>query len=128
MAAPAFSPTEYPRGIDLIDWGMCPLLASTPMACMSCQFGHMLECHFPMDCEESHCGHHDGQFTPGLVETSANAISAELARQARIAAGGEHCCVICGCSESRACGGGCVWAKPNLCSRCVGAAAKEACP
>jgi hypothetical protein len=28
-------------------------------------------------------------------------------------------CRICGCSEERACVGGCVWAAPNLCSQCV---------
>ena len=31
----------------------------------------------------------------------------------------EHRCRDCGCSESRACDGGCVWATPNLCSRCA---------
>jgi len=51
----------------------------------------------------------------------------ETQRQARIAAGVEHTCVVCGCSESRACPGGCVWAKPNLCSRCA-SAAREAFP
>jgi len=45
--------------------------------------------------------------------------AAEAARQARIAAGFEYACVVCGCSESRACPGGCVWAAPNLCSRCA---------
>lgn len=43
----------------------------------------------------------------------------EAARQARIAAGVEHACAGCGCSESRACEGGCVWATATLCSRCV---------
>ncbi len=46
-------------------------------------------------------------------------ISEEGARQLRIAAGNEHRCRDCGCSESRACDGGCVWATPNLCSRCA---------
>jgi hypothetical protein len=27
-------------------------------------------------------------------------------------------CRGCGCSDERACPGGCVWAEPNLCSRC----------
>lgn len=31
---------------------------------------------------------------------------------------GPHC-QICGCSEFNACPGGCVWATPTLCSRCV---------
>jgi hypothetical protein len=43
----------------------------------------------------------------------------ERLRQARIAAGIEHQCVVCGCSESRPCVGGCVWATPNLCSQCA---------
>jgi hypothetical protein len=43
----------------------------------------------------------------------------EFARQLRIAAGGEVACARCGCSETRACSGGCVWATPRICSRCV---------
>jgi hypothetical protein len=43
----------------------------------------------------------------------------EFARQLAIAAGEEISCRSCGCSESRACSGGCVWADRNLCSRCV---------
>lgn len=43
----------------------------------------------------------------------------ENERQARIDAGVEHACVACGCSESRACPGGCVWATASLCSRCL---------
>lgn len=27
-------------------------------------------------------------------------------------------CRVCGCSEARACPGGCVWVGPDLCSRC----------
>lgn len=42
----------------------------------------------------------------------------EEARQARIAAGVEMACSMCGCSDSRSCPGGCIWARPNLCSRC----------
>jgi len=58
--------------------------------------------------------------TPDEMDETVNAIAqaadAETQRQARIAAGVEHTCVVCGCSESR------VWAKPNLCSRCASAA------
>ena len=43
----------------------------------------------------------------------------EVLRQARIAAGTEHACAVCGCSDSRACDEGCVWATESLCSRCV---------
>jgi hypothetical protein len=28
-------------------------------------------------------------------------------------------CRVCGCSDDNACEGGCVWATPDLCSRCV---------
>lgn len=45
--------------------------------------------------------------------------SLEFERQARIAAGAEHSCFRCGCSESKSCSGGCWWLTPNLCSRCV---------
>ena len=43
----------------------------------------------------------------------------ELSRQRRIAAGVEDACRGCGCSETRACSGGCIWATASLCSRCV---------
>lgn len=32
---------------------------------------------------------------------------------------GEMVCRGCGCSDNRACPGGCFWAAPNLCSRCA---------
>ena len=32
----------------------------------------------------------------------------------------ERACRACGCTDSRACAGGCSWAEPGLCSRCVG--------
>lgn len=31
-------------------------------------------------------------------------------------------CRMCGCTEDRACDGGCVWATADLCSRCVAVA------
>ncbi len=43
----------------------------------------------------------------------------EFARQLRIAEGGEKACARCGCSETRACSGGCIWATNTLCSRCA---------
>jgi hypothetical protein len=43
----------------------------------------------------------------------------ECARQLRIAAGEEQACALCGCSETRACSGNCVWATATLCSRCA---------
>lgn len=44
---------------------------------------------------------------------------AELERQIRIAEDAEQACASCGCSETRACSGGCIWATTTLCSRCV---------
>ena len=32
-------------------------ICSTAMAAMFCPFGHMLECHYPMFCEEAQCAH-----------------------------------------------------------------------
>ncbi len=29
-------------------------------------------------------------------------------------------CQACGCTDFEACPGGCIWATPDLCSRCVG--------
>jgi len=51
-----------------------------------------------------------------LMEERARA---EWERQLRIAARQEQACAACGCSETRACSGGCVWATKTLCSRCV---------
>jgi hypothetical protein len=31
----------------------------------------------------------------------------------------EGVCRVCGCTNERACPDGCVWAEPNLCSRCA---------
>ncbi|MBU1067857.1 hypothetical protein KKE60_08725, partial [Patescibacteria group bacterium] len=28
------------------------------MACMFCQYGHLLECHHPYNCEEANCEHY----------------------------------------------------------------------
>lgn len=42
----------------------------------------------------------------------------EVERQKRIAAGAEHRCTVCGCSESRSCSGGCIWITNAICSKC----------
>ncbi|MBE3130604.1 MAG: hypothetical protein IMZ54_07790 [Acidobacteria bacterium] len=34
--------------------------------------------------------------------------------------GEERRCRSCGCTEARACPGGCYWFEPDLCSRCAG--------
>jgi hypothetical protein len=41
----------------------CPMnkLASIPMGCMFCEFGHMLDCHYPKSCEEAMCSHYQAE-------------------------------------------------------------------
>ena len=34
---------------------------SMPGQSMLCSYGHMLECHYPMTCEEAHCTHYEAQ-------------------------------------------------------------------
>lgn len=50
--------SRYPTGIGRIDRGECPRGALSPAACMLCDCGHMLECHFPNTCEEAECDHY----------------------------------------------------------------------
>jgi len=51
----------YPRGIDLIAQGRAPCGAVSPLACMFCNEGHMLECHYGKTCEEADCEHHKAE-------------------------------------------------------------------
>jgi hypothetical protein len=44
----------------------------------------------------------------------------EADREARIAAGEEDVCRVCGCSDTKACPSGCTWIEPGLCSSCSG--------
>lgn len=148
MTARALS-QPYPAGMTLIEAGLCPIGAVHPIACWTCMFGHATERHHPMDCEEARCGRHRAEQDPDegdgedvyaevaayleehpqedpLYDPDAEDIDGmfrlmqfEQDRQARIAAGVEHVCVGCGCSETKSCAGGCVWATPNLRSRCV---------
>ena len=48
---------RYPSGIERVGRGECPIGGLSPMACMFCSYGHMLECHYPMDCDEAMCSH-----------------------------------------------------------------------
>ncbi len=48
---------KYEPGFLKIQEGYCPVNAKNPMACMFCQFGHMLECHHPMTCDQAECSH-----------------------------------------------------------------------
>lgn len=56
---------------------------------------------------------------PDAVEHMQQRAQLEYERQLRILAGAEKACTRCGCSASRACSGGCIWATKTLCSRCV---------
>ena len=38
--------------------GLCPLGKISAIACMFCSYGHMTECHFPLDCKEANCSHY----------------------------------------------------------------------
>jgi len=58
--------TGKPTGIGRIERGECPIGGKSPMACMFCQFGHMLDCHWPDTCEQARCGHYlSEQISPG---------------------------------------------------------------
>lgn len=48
---------KYEPGMVKIKTGTCPLKAVNLMACMFCSMGHLLECHFPKNCEEAQCQH-----------------------------------------------------------------------
>lgn len=50
--------TGIKTGIGKISRGECEIGALSPMACMFCQFGHMLECHYPFNCEQAECSHY----------------------------------------------------------------------
>jgi len=41
--------------------GQCPLGISTPTACIFCRWGHMIECHHPLTCEEADCSHYQAE-------------------------------------------------------------------
>ena len=55
--------TDYPAGKDLIMHGQCPRHADSPISCTFCQFGHILECHYPKTCEEANCDHYVDEST-----------------------------------------------------------------
>ncbi len=49
---------RFPTGMGRIARGKCPVGACLPIACMFCQYGHMLECHHTQTCEEAQCSHY----------------------------------------------------------------------
>lgn len=50
---------SYRSGIERVEAADCPQGALTPMGCMFCPYGHMLECHYPHTCEEAECSHYE---------------------------------------------------------------------
>jgi hypothetical protein len=74
--------------------------------------------HYQADCADAEDLLDEWEADHTVVSGNAH-YSEEDLRQTRIAAGVEHACANCGCSETRSCDGGCVWATDRLCSRCV---------
>jgi hypothetical protein len=50
--------SRFPTGVGRIERNECPSGAFNPMVCMTCSYGHMLECHYPYTCEEAECSHY----------------------------------------------------------------------
>jgi len=48
--------SRFPTGIGRIDRGECEI-GIMPASCTLCPYGHMLECHYPLPCEEAECDH-----------------------------------------------------------------------
>lgn len=48
---------NYKPGFDLIKSGKCPQGQRCPMACFLCQYGHITECHYPLNCDDAQCSH-----------------------------------------------------------------------
>jgi hypothetical protein len=67
------SSRENPAGIDLIKRGECPRKARSALACMFCPYGHMLECHYPLECEEARCSHFTAQEDEGEAALGVDA-------------------------------------------------------
>lgn len=53
--------SRYPTGVGRVDRGECPQGGFTPMNCMFCPYGHLLECHYPSTCDEVECSHYEAE-------------------------------------------------------------------
>jgi hypothetical protein len=51
----------YSMGVTKVREGICPRHAISPIACMTCAYGHMTECHWPKTCGEANCSHNQAQ-------------------------------------------------------------------
>jgi len=49
--------SRFPTGMGNIYRKQCKRGATSPMACMLCPVGHMLECHYPHTCGDARCSH-----------------------------------------------------------------------
>lgn len=54
----------------------------------------------------------------GLLYVDAFGEGVDVYDESELHAGGPRC-RVCGCTEDRACPGGCFWIEPDLCSRCA---------
>ena len=64
---------RFSTGIGRVTRGECPVRAVTPIGCMFCSYGHMLECHYPQICVDAECYHYQQMmgaetFGPGWGE------------------------------------------------------------
>jgi hypothetical protein len=48
--------SRFPTGIGKIERGECPRGGVSSAGCTLCPYGHIIECHHPMTCEEARCG------------------------------------------------------------------------
>lgn len=55
VAVPENWPAELPKPSPLQATPGC--VCDNPMAAMFCPYGHMMECHYPMNCEQAQCSH-----------------------------------------------------------------------
>lgn len=50
----------------------------TPVAAMFCPYGHMLECHYPMTCEEAECEHYKRDIEAEMEQGDPTEVDWEL--------------------------------------------------
>jgi hypothetical protein len=81
------------------------------------------ECGAACGCPEPEACLHTCQPLPGEIPwdelESDEAMEAELGLDAEDILDEHPSCRVCGCDDLHACPGGCIWAEPDLCSRCA---------
>ena len=65
---------------------ICACEEAGPMAMMFCRYGHMTECHFPLDCAQAACGHLPSydDFSPSQLADMADRANSLLAILAEV--------------------------------------------